>query len=531
LRKYPREYQLSSFDMKRYDKLKNSIKFVEHKGRVLIKTSDKNAFKQLEKLDFTRLQAENKYTQERTYCVTDYLHPDYLAIKREISNTDCIKVGIYRTKGGWGDVQMVLSAIWNFKKQFPKSYVIFSCPNELLPLAYNNPTIDQVLDLHEFGNEDFDVLLDLTTPCAMYEVNKQPYVDKNRIEIFAKKCKIDSYDGGKLILTDGELKFANKFITENSLQNKRIIGVIPNSNAPVRGWDKFPGLIKALNDKYENLHFLIFSGENIAFERPPNSHTFVKEPIRNVLALLNVCDVVVGPDTGPMHSAAVLGIPTVWIFTHIDGKIRTQNYKKAKVVQKKVNCISYEKDDRPCWYTVHKKCGVADNYPQCSREITVEDVLVPVGRKLPKDDNVTHIKKHNKPKIMFRQDGTAGDILLTTATIEGLAKKFPDYIIDYMTLGQYSDILGENPYIHEVQESGDWYSGYDEVFVPHSKILNATWNIGDTHLRSLYAKVCDVEEGKVLIIPQDYPVPFKKYVVVHTTSLPQKTYKKFDEAR
>jgi ADP-heptose:LPS heptosyltransferase len=130
---------------------------------------------------------------------------------------------------------------------------------------------------------------------------------------------------------------------------------------------------------------------------------------------------------------------------------------------------------------------------------------------------------------LFRQDGTAGDVLLTTATVEGLYKKFSDYKIDYMTQGQYFDIVGDNPFINEICESGDWYSGYDEVFVPHNKILNAPWNIGDVHLRSLYSQICGVEEGKVLIIPQDYPIPFKKYVVVHTTSLPQKTYKKFDE--
>jgi ADP-heptose:LPS heptosyltransferase len=437
-----------------------------------------------------------------------------------------IKVGIYRTKGGWGDVQMVLNAIWSFKKSFPRSVVYFSCPDYFLPLAYNNPVIDLVMPLDEFYKEEFDVVLDLSSPAIQYEIKTQPKVDKNRIEIFAEKCDVRTYEEGKVVLSEDEKRFAKDFISANEIEDKKIIGIFPTSNAVVRNWDKFDELIEAINKEYDNIHFLIFNSTNIDFDPPLNSTLLINRPVREVLSLLSICNLVIGPDTGPMHSAACLKVPTIWIFTHIDGNIRTKNYKKCSVIQKKVDCESWKRDKVPCWYSI--KCGERNKPPLCSRSITVDDVLLVVKKKLRSRSRIK-LSKKTKGNILFRQYGTAGDVLLTTATIAGLAKKFPDFSIDYMTQPEYFDIIINNKYINAILPWNEVYVGYDMVFKPHDAILSAGWSAGTIHLRSLYAILCEVEEGDVFISPEDYPIPFDKYVVVHTTSLIQKTYRKFDE--
>jgi hypothetical protein len=78
LSKFPDVFQVSEFEMNRYDNIKDFIKLEEQNSRVLIKTGDSATKKELDKLPFTKLQAVNKTTGEYIYRITDYLHPDYI---------------------------------------------------------------------------------------------------------------------------------------------------------------------------------------------------------------------------------------------------------------------------------------------------------------------------------------------------------------------------------------------------------------------------------------------------------------------
>lgn len=108
-------------------------------------------------------------------------------------------------------------------------------------------------------------------------------------------------------------------------------------------------------------------------------------------------------------------------------------------------------------------------------------------------------------------------------------RKYHNHLIDYSTYAIYEDILKNNEYINEIVAWGKWNKNYDITFEPHTAILTAPWANGDVHLRSLYAKICNVDEGNVIIHPEKYEIPFKHYIALHNTSIRQKSYQKFNE--
>jgi hypothetical protein len=99
-----------------------------------------------------------------------------------------------------------------------------------------------------------------------------------------------------------------------------------------------------------------------------------------VSALLNECDLVVSPDTGLAHISSALRIPTIWIFTHIDGEVRTRGYDRVWVVQDTPkDCPA----GQPCWYDV--PCS---NLPGNEREL---EKAPPCSVSIPSDAIMTRI--------------------------------------------------------------------------------------------------------------------------------------------
>lgn len=380
LTRYPDVFETElGFDLKRFkefSKIKNKIRFEGN----LIKTEDPAAIKRLNASAFVKpISKLGRRGITHVFRIINYVDPEYLELIGEESKTD---IGIVRRLPGWGDVNMVLASLPGFKIRYPKSKITFSCPDHLLPLAENNPHLDSIVPLKKFDTfAHFDAIVDLTDPCIRNEIKTQPKVEKNRIEVFAEhlNCRLVQ-PTREIYLTEEEILEADK----EDLGEGPIIGLVPKSYAPVRNWGNFRALSQYIHERLPRATVIIFSGEN-CWEPGSWEKQYIGVPIRKILALLNRCDIVVGPDTGPMHSASQLGVPTVWVFTHIDGSVRTKNYEKVRVVQDKGSCPQC-----PCWYTIpcskkarkDKEAGV-----RCSSAIKISHVFGAINEQLSFQDS------------------------------------------------------------------------------------------------------------------------------------------------
>jgi len=382
LKGFPELFEFVDFNEKDLIRLGDSVKFESKNGSVLIKCNERRTYTILDKLPFITLQAERQDC--RIYRVTNCMHPHYLNFREsydESLNYCNYDIGVFRDLGGWGDVQMALSVVAHLKKKFNGAKITFSCPNEFLTLGENNPNIDKLMPLHEFYKTDFDLIFNLSTICVQTEIKSGVEVTKNRIEIFAEACKLENYLPGKIYLTDEENKWAEEYL--NYANGKKILGLIIQSNTMTRCWDKFEELSLKLQEKYGSEYEILVldKGFNI-FGKTLNwegaGKCVINLPIRKVLSLLNRCSLVIGPDTGPMHSAATLEIPTLWIFSHIDGNIRTKGYNNTYIIQKDKNTC----EKIPCWYKV--PCKALMTYPKCMLEVSVKEVADKVEEILNK---------------------------------------------------------------------------------------------------------------------------------------------------
>jgi len=283
-----------------------------------------------------------------------------------------VTVGVYRMKGGWGDVVMSFAAAKAMKKQYPHLDIIYSCPSQFRELVDGDKDVAWQ-ELNSFMRAGYGAYINLTAPCISYEVSHQPKVDKNRTEIFCDECETNVKQFKPFQLVDSsKLTWAKQKLAK---VKRPIIGIVPTSCAPIRNWEGFEAVAKQCTKKYNSTNLIINADSSFEWKGSKNDRTIFGYSMGQVVAYLSQCDVVIGVDTGPMHSAASLGVPTIWVFTHIDGSIRTKGYSNVNVLQDKTCSRA------PCWYD--KPCSDG-KLSFCGLQIKPKDIMNLIDKTLAK---------------------------------------------------------------------------------------------------------------------------------------------------
>ena len=171
-----------------------------------------------------------------------------------------------------------------------------------------------------------------------------------------------------------------------------------------------------------------------------------------------------------------------------------------------------------------------------------------VGEEERIESVVQVIDPTDKERILYAMPETAGDVLLSTAVVAGIAKKHPDASIYFATTEKYMNILEGNPHIkkvikysnslmdYRVAEGNNQDAGHFKMcFNPYiltQKIPHWLHNGYGKHLMDVYADMCGVKAGNVFI-EKKKPETLKlneldwesDFITVHTgTSLAIKNY-------
>jgi ADP-heptose:LPS heptosyltransferase len=203
------------------------------------------------------------------------------------------------------------------------------------------------------NHEDFDIteyndanFFNVSHCCLDYEAKRK--VLKSRFALFAEQCDIAVDKCGSINITDTEVQ--------------HIFDRVPLLKKKFHGY-KVVGIVKKTQQKFRNYPHIHLIWEY--FNRTPLiDHTIKKIipvvidhedtidgilttsdlDIRETIVLISQLDLVIGPDTGMLHVAGSLGIPTIWIFGPIDPKLRIGYYSNAQHFWRPCN------KDRACWY-------------------------------------------------------------------------------------------------------------------------------------------------------------------------------------
>ncbi len=152
-------------------------------------------------------------------------------------------------------------------------------------------------------------------------------------------------------------QFGKEFIQNNFSEIEKVIGIIPAGGWPSKRCDasKWVEICKTINDKYSRTKFLILWGpgdENdadyITKHLPSQTILAPKTNLSEMTGLIKNCNLIIANDSGPMHIAAALGIPTLGIF----GPTNPKNHgpysdNSTYVIKEELFCIICNKLECP----------------------------------------------------------------------------------------------------------------------------------------------------------------------------------------
>lgn len=310
-----------------------------------------------------------------------------------------------------GDAVLSTAVIQPLRQHFPDAHITFLVGPRAFGLLATEPNIDATLVYDNRGEhagwkgrlrliktlrrDKFDVVVNLrdslTARCIGAEHWGMVRGESNRhavtryLEVL-QRHDIDTTDAHPhLQLTEDEQTLARCFLTEAGITSERLlIGIHPGGNWVYKLWNAANyALVANALCKEQNAAILLFAGPHerelqaqVAgmMDLPP---ILVKtENLRHLAALISVCDVYIGNDTGPMHIAAAVDTPVVALFGSTN-HIRSGPYGEKRTVV----LSGIDLGCNPCHPGRHPGgCGAGSC--EVIAGITVEQVLAAVKRHI-----------------------------------------------------------------------------------------------------------------------------------------------------
>lgn len=302
--------------------------------------------------------------------------------------------------GAIGDVvhsSALFRSLKNFDKSLEIHYVTFKTPSMLID---HDPDIDKVWVLKD---KSYNSLLNMANNLRKYKFdlffNLQPSIKTRVFNLFLNPKKTITYkktfslhavenfwETGKKAFKEIELEDSLKLYIPDEIRNdmtqfinnqkKTIVFNIGVSKTrqgrkwPINYWKK---LAKTIIDKYDCDIILNGSKEDAEISEKlldisPNIRSFCgKLNILESSALISLCNIMVSGDTGPLHIATALEVPTIGLYGAAPIS-RTGPYGKLTFD------LCSERECVPC---NRRKCSISeenDEYNPCMIDIKPEEV-------------------------------------------------------------------------------------------------------------------------------------------------------------
>ncbi|MEO6693762.1 MAG: glycosyltransferase family 9 protein [Ignavibacteria bacterium] len=291
--------------------------------------------------------------------------------------------------GGIGDILLTTPVLPNLKHYFPDSEIYFLTLRHSRDILIDNPYLTRAFTydpgedkswclIKNIRKQNYDLVIDLfgnprTALITFLSRAKFRFGFKFRGRDYAYNIKVMGR-GGKVHNVDFNLdalraldipviskklylpmnivheEFANEYIKINNLDSKKIIGI-----SKTGGWESkrykvndYIELINNLNELYDVNFILIWGNEkekeNCEYIQSKiakgNAFIIPDSPIRYLGAIIKKCDLVIGNDSGPLHIAVAVGVPTLGIYGPTNPSLQgPYGENNLSVVNEKLDCL------------------------------------------------------------------------------------------------------------------------------------------------------------------------------------------------
>lgn len=315
-----------------------------------------------------------------------------------------------------GDMVLSTPVFKALKKIFPNAKLTVLASEKNYEILQNNPNVDEILIykgalwfIKEMRKRDFDMAIDLfltheLKQAVMTYISGAKYrlgfEGAGREVFFNLKCPLDSKEkkmvelllelakalGGEkegfepeIFLTEEEINRASESLIRKGIGiNELKIAIHPGAYYPSQRWkaERFGEIGRRVIEEYRAKVLLFGSrGEDKLLDRikevvGDGVYVFADPGIREFIALLSKCDIMVCNNSGPLHIASALKIPTVSIMGPTVTPLWLPFGENHIVINKGLSCS-------PC-----NKAVCKDH--KCMESITVEEVVEAVKTQIAK---------------------------------------------------------------------------------------------------------------------------------------------------
>ena len=284
-----------------------------------------------------------------------------------------------------GDILMLLPVIKMWRKQRlelnKKMGITIATDIELIPFIKRIEFISDVVPYNtikqtnykevyqlegtvDFINKEDRKHRSLLFADSLYDIWSK-YNKTTDYEYNPNKIKVENY----FKLTKTEIEDAKQTLRLYNWQDSRpLIAVSPTSKSKFRRWGSELSLIEAC-PQYD---FVVLNDKHIDIAKSvPNMINLTGETnIIQMVSILNLCNAAVFPDSGLMHVAGVLGIPTIAIFGKvIPSENRVAYYPNVYPVESSCPLTDY------CYDSQFTDCSNTVDYRKCMSLISVDKIM------------------------------------------------------------------------------------------------------------------------------------------------------------
>lgn len=192
-------------------------------------------------------------------------------------------------------------------------------------------------------------------------------------------------------VTSADKEYARELLLKNNVtENEIVVGLHPGSGGQIgKRWakEKFVELGDELYEKY-GAKVLLFGGPDEAGLKQDicalmkNKPVLVEGTLKQTATVIGRCDLFISNDSGLMHIATAMGVPTIGVFGPTDPRRTSPWGEKNTIVAKDMPCIPCYK--YPFFSTNSRiECQRMD----CLKTISVEDILLAVRKQLSSSGN------------------------------------------------------------------------------------------------------------------------------------------------
>jgi ADP-heptose:LPS heptosyltransferase len=265
-----------------------------------------------------------------------------------------VKICIQRRLGGIGDVIMTTPLVKALKEKYRNCEMTYATqPGVLSQLLEGNPYIDKVIDFQKAAPNHYHLFADVTTTGLSYEKATNP--PKNRIDMFAEYVGVRLTDYKPIyVVSEKEQKWSSQVLEKwfSDRDQCRLIFLDIASVDQRRTWpvEHSVRLVGEINALRKDVRFVVndFNGKLGREWDQEHCQDISKYGVRAKAALLDRCDLFIGPDSGFLHIAGALEKRIVAVFGSTPAAARINHYQNAIAVEAGLAC-------QPCWY---KQCNI-----------------------------------------------------------------------------------------------------------------------------------------------------------------------------